>query len=161
MAPTGDPACNPGMCPDWESNWRPFILQPTLNPLSYTSQAWASFHMSLSPLYVLLGEVSVQIFCPFFNWFVCLSGVESCEYFVYFGDQTLVSGIIGKYVFLYSWFSFILMLFSLAMQKLFNLMRSHLFILSFMSLALGMCLWGCCCVECLRFSCQCFPLELL
>ena len=32
---------------------------------------------------------------------------------------------------------FILMLFSLAFQKLFNLMRSHLFILSFMSLALG------------------------
>ena len=32
---------------------------------------------------------------------------------------------------------FILMLFSLAMQKLFNLMRSHLFILSFMSLASG------------------------
>ena len=32
---------------------------------------------------------------------------------------------------------FISMLFSLAMQKLFNLMRSHLFILSFMSLALG------------------------
>ena len=29
------------------------------------------------------------------------------------------------------------MLFSLAIQKLFNLMRSHLFILSFMSLALG------------------------
>ena len=32
---------------------------------------------------------------------------------------------------------FILMLFSLAMQKLFILMRSHLFIPSFMSLALG------------------------
>ena len=32
---------------------------------------------------------------------------------------------------------FILMLFSLAVQKLFILMRSHLFILSFMSLALG------------------------
>ena len=31
----------------------------------------------------------------------------------------------------------ILMLFSLAMQKVFILMRSHLFILSFMSLALG------------------------
>ena len=31
----------------------------------------------------------------------------------------------------------ILMLFSLAMQKLYNLMRSHLFILSFMTLALG------------------------
>ena len=32
---------------------------------------------------------------------------------------------------------FILILFSLAMQKLFILMRSHLFILSFMSLTLG------------------------
>ena len=32
---------------------------------------------------------------------------------------------------------FILILFSLALQKLFILMRSHLFILSFMSLALG------------------------
>ena len=32
---------------------------------------------------------------------------------------------------------FILMLFSLAVQKLFILIRSHLFILSFMSLALG------------------------
>ena len=32
---------------------------------------------------------------------------------------------------------FILLIFSLAVQKLFILMRSHLFILSFMSLALG------------------------
>ena len=32
---------------------------------------------------------------------------------------------------------FILLLFSLAMQKLFNCVRSHLFILSFMSLTLG------------------------
>ena len=26
-APTGDLARNSGMCPDWESNWRPFCLQ--------------------------------------------------------------------------------------------------------------------------------------
>ena len=32
---------------------------------------------------------------------------------------------------------FMLLLFSYAMQKLFNLMKSHFFILSFMSLALG------------------------
>ena len=25
--PTGDPARNPGMCPDWESNQRPFGSQ--------------------------------------------------------------------------------------------------------------------------------------
>ena len=38
VALTGDLACNTGMCPDWESNWRPFGSQPALNPLSYTSQ---------------------------------------------------------------------------------------------------------------------------
>ena len=38
VAPTGDLAHNPGICPDWESNLRPFGSQPTLSPLSYTSQ---------------------------------------------------------------------------------------------------------------------------
>ena len=50
-----DLARNPGMCPDWESNWQPFGLQPTLNPLSHTSQGgnfknsflskWGFFYM--------------------------------------------------------------------------------------------------------------------
>ena len=31
--PSGDLALNPGMCPDWESNWWPFGLQAVLNPL--------------------------------------------------------------------------------------------------------------------------------
>ena len=44
------------------------------------------FHMYMGPLYVLLGEVSIQVFCPFFNWIVCLPGVESYEFFIYFGD---------------------------------------------------------------------------
>ena len=93
--------------------------------------------MSLGPLYVFLGEVSVQVLCPVFNWVVCLPGVESCEFFIYFGDQALVWGIIGKYVFPYCGSLCNLVLFSLAMQKLFILLRSHLFILSFMSLAWG------------------------
>ena len=62
--------------------------------------------MSLGSLYAFLGEVSVQVLCPFFNWVVCLPGVESYEFFLYFGDQTLVRGIIGKYVFPYGWFFF-------------------------------------------------------
>ena len=36
--PWGDLARNPGMGPDWESNRRPFGLQPVLNPLSHASQ---------------------------------------------------------------------------------------------------------------------------
>ena len=43
---------------------------------------------------------------PIFYWLVCLPGVEPCEFFVYFGDQTLVWGIIGKYIFPYGWFPF-------------------------------------------------------
>ena len=62
--------------------------------------------MSLGPLYVFLGEVSVQVLCPFFTWMFCLPGVDSCEFFIHFGDQTLVQGIIGKYVFPHGWFSF-------------------------------------------------------
>ena len=46
--------------------------------------------MSLGPLYVLLGEVSVQVLCPFFNWVAYLLRVEAYEFFIYFGDQTLV-----------------------------------------------------------------------
>ena len=46
--------------------------------------------MSPDPLHVFLGEVFVQVLCPFFNWVVCLPGVESCEFLIYFGDQALV-----------------------------------------------------------------------
>ena len=62
--------------------------------------------MFVGHLYVLLGEVSIQILQPFFNWIVCLPGVESYKFSLYFGDQTLVQGIIGKYIFLYGWFPF-------------------------------------------------------
>ena len=48
----------------------------------------------------------LQVPCPVFNQIVCLPGVESCEFFVYFGDETFVRGIIGKYIFPYSWFPF-------------------------------------------------------
>ena len=37
---TGDLARKPGMCPDWESSWRPSGSQPVLNPLSYSSQGY-------------------------------------------------------------------------------------------------------------------------
>ena len=57
-------------------------------------------------LYVHLGEVSIQVLCPCFNCIVCLPGVESDELFLYFGDQTLVQGIIGKYALTYSGFPF-------------------------------------------------------
>ena len=30
VPPTGDLACNPGMCPDWELNWQPFGLRAVI-----------------------------------------------------------------------------------------------------------------------------------
>ena len=93
--------------------------------------------MSLGPLHVFLGEVCVQVLCPFFNWVVCFPGVESCEFFIYFGDRPLSEVSLAN-MFSHTVGSLCnLVLFTLAMQKLFILMRSHLFILSFMSLALG------------------------
>ena len=49
---------------------------------------------------------SDKVFCPFFNLVACLLRVELCEFFIYFGDQTLVQSIICKYSFPYDWFSF-------------------------------------------------------
>ena len=117
--------------------------------------------MSLNPLYVLLGEASVPVLCPFLNWhFVLLDW--SCVSSLYILEikhlpevslANMFSLIVGPL--------FILMMFSLAVHKLFNLMWSHLFILSFMSLGLGdtsvkMLLRGMS-----EIFCQCFPLGLL
>ena len=74
--------------------------------------------MSLSPLYVLLGEVSIQVLCPFFIEVVCLSGVESYEFFTYLDIKRLSEVSLAK-LFSYTVGSlFILIMFSLAVQKL-------------------------------------------
>ena len=63
--------------------------------------------------------------------------MESCEFFIYFGDQTM-SKVSFANIFSHTIGSlFILLMFSLAVQKLFILMKSQLFIFSFMSLAVG------------------------
>ena len=109
--------------------------------------------MSLGPLYDLLGEVSVQVLYPFLKKFIVIQLQLYAFFHFLIGLFVLQwSHVSSLYILeikplsevsLANMFShtvgslFILMLFSLAMQKLFILMRSHLFILSFMSLALG------------------------
>ena len=84
------------------------------------------FPVFMNPVYVFLGEVSVQVLCPFFNWVICLPGAESCEFFILeikplfeIAFANMFSHMVGSLA--------ILKLFSLAMQKLFILMRSLFF----------------------------------
>ena len=92
--------------------------------------------MSLGPLYVFLGEGSIQVLCPFFNWVVFLecSHVSS----LYILEIRPLSEVSLENMFSHTvGYPCNLVLFSLAMQKLFILMRSHFFIPSLMSLPLG------------------------
>ena len=93
--------------------------------------------MSLGPLYIFLGEVSIQDLCPFFNWvFVSLEWSPVSSFYIL--EIRPLSEVSLANMFSHTVGSlFILMLFSLTMLQLFILMRTHLFILSFMSLALG------------------------
>ena len=79
--------------------------------------------------------MSIQVFCPFFNWvvFLLLSHMSS----LYILEIKPLSDVSLANMFSYSFgFIFILMMVSLAVQELLNLMESHLFV-SFTSLALG------------------------
>ena len=94
--------------------------------------------MSLGPLYVFLGEVSIQALCPFLKIesFVFLewSHVSSlCILAIKPLSKISLANIFSHTV----GFLFILLMFSLAVQKLFMLMKSHLFVLFFISPALG------------------------
>ena len=93
--------------------------------------------MSVGPLYVLLGEVSVKLLCPFLIGFFLFQVLSRPSSLHILGIKPM-SEISLANIFTHTVGSlFILQMFSSAMQKLFNLMRSHLFILSFLSLALG------------------------
>ena len=78
--------------------------------------------MSLGALYVLLGEMSVQVLSSFFNWVVCLPEVESREFFIYLEIKPLSEVSLAN-IFSHMFGSlFILLIFPLAVQKLFSLM---------------------------------------
>ena len=57
-------------------------------------------------LFICLWVLCMSFLAHFLIASFCLPGVEKCEFFIYFGDQTLVQGIIGKYVFPNSWLPF-------------------------------------------------------
>ena len=49
-------------------NW---YLSVVLFCISLMIRCWASLHVLTSHLYVFIGEMYVQVFCPFLSWVVC------------------------------------------------------------------------------------------
>ena len=48
--------------------------------------------------HIFYGEMSVQVFCPFFNWVGSFFVVEMHEFFIYFGDLPLIRCMVCKYL---------------------------------------------------------------
>ena len=93
--------------------------------------------MCLLHLYVVFGEMSLQVPFPLFDWVVCFSGVScmSCLYILEINYFPVVSLAI-----IFSHFQgrlFTLFIVSFAVQKLLSLIRSHLLIFVFISITLG------------------------
>ena len=93
--------------------------------------------LCLLHLYVFFGEMSLQVPFPLFDWAVCFSGVScmSCLYILEINYLPVVSLAI-----IFSHFQgrlFTLFIVSFAVQKLFNLIRSHLFTFVFTSITPG------------------------
>ena len=89
-------------------------------------------------LYVFFGEMSIQIFSPFFltGFFFLL--VLSCMCCSHILDTNPLSVTLLADIFSHSTGClFILLMVSFAVQKLLTLIRFHLFIFAFISFALG------------------------
>ena len=67
--------------------------------------------------------MSIQVLCPFFNWIVCVPGVELYVFFIYIFEIKTFSDVLLADIFSYTVSSgWMLMMVSLAMQKVFILM---------------------------------------
>ena len=93
--------------------------------------------MFISYLYVFFGEMSVHVLCSLFECFVCFSGIELNEILEYFGDYSFVICFFSP-IFSHSEDClFTLFVVSFTVQKLLSLIRSHLYILIFISITVG------------------------
>ena len=64
-----------------------------LTPLSLPA-----YMASVCHLYVFFGEVSVHVFCPFFDMIICFVCVEFEEFFLDLGYQPFVCNVICEYL---------------------------------------------------------------
>uniref|UniRef100_A0A8D2BIL6 Uncharacterized protein n=1 Tax=Sus scrofa TaxID=9823 RepID=A0A8D2BIL6_PIG len=95
------------------------------------------FHVLVGHLYIFLGVMSIQVFCPFFHWVVGFFAVELCSC-LYILEIKPLSAASFETISSHSVscvFGFFLV--SFAVPKLVSLIRSHWFVFAFISVALG------------------------
>ena len=91
--------------------------------------------MPVGHVYVFFGEMSISVFCPFFNWVVYFP-LFSCMSYLYILEINPLLVTSFANIFSHSvGCLFILFMVSFAVQK--HLIRFHLFIFAFVSIALG------------------------
>ena len=72
---------------DSHSGWCEMISHCSFDlHFSNNQRCWTYCHVPVGHLHVLFGEMSIQIFCPFFEWAVCFDAVKHHKLFVNFGD---------------------------------------------------------------------------
>jgi len=127
-----------GFITDGHSDWCEVVSHGSFDLyFSYNQQCWAFFHVFVSHLYIFFGEMSIQVFCPFFHWLIALFAVDLYMLLIYSREkplsvasfETIFSHSLSC-LFVFFWIFF-------AGQKLFSLMRSHVFIFALKSIALG------------------------
>jgi len=60
-----------GLINDGHSDWCTVVSHGSFDLHFSTNQGgWAFFHVLAGHLYIFLGEMSFQVFCPFFHWIV-------------------------------------------------------------------------------------------
>ena len=112
------------------------LLKKSLH-FSYNQRCWAFFHVFVGHLYIFFGEMSIQVFCPLFNWvvgyFLLLSWM-SCLYILEIKPLSVAS---FETIFSHSVGCLFFFMVSFTVQMLISLIRSHWFIFAFISFALG------------------------
>ena len=58
-----------------------------------------NFYELTSYLYTFFGEVTIQVFCTYFNLVVCFLTIEFWKFFIYCGYKSFVGYMICKYFF--------------------------------------------------------------
>ena len=110
------------------------LLKKSLH-FSYNQRCWAFCHVFVGHLYIFLGEMSIQVFCPFFNWVIGSFAVEL--YTLHILEIKPLSIASFETVFSHSVSClFVFFLVSFTVQKLISVIRSHWFIFAFISVAL-------------------------